>query len=93
MRALLIGEKPACDLGFTYEATPPYDGVLSVGSHGKDLKVSRFTQQNARWIFSPPARIFGLPPETERPMVPAAPPMPPALSAPPPHCSGGMTWI
>ena len=31
MRALLIGEKPACDLGFTYEATPPYDGVV-IGS-------------------------------------------------------------
>ena len=31
MRALLIGERPACDLGFTYEANPPYDGVV-IGS-------------------------------------------------------------
>jgi len=31
MRALLIGEKPACDLGFTYEAAPPYDAVV-IGS-------------------------------------------------------------
>lgn len=31
MRALLIGEKPACDLGFTYEPTPPYDAVV-IGS-------------------------------------------------------------
>ena len=31
MRALLIGEKPPCDLGFTYPAEPPYDGVV-IGS-------------------------------------------------------------
>ena len=31
MRALLIGEKPGCDLGYTYESTPPYDGVV-IGS-------------------------------------------------------------
>ena len=31
MRALLIGEKPACDLGFTYEAAPPYEAVV-IGS-------------------------------------------------------------
>jgi len=31
MRALLIGERPVCDLGFTYEANPPYDGVV-IGS-------------------------------------------------------------
>ena len=31
MRALLIGEKPPCDLGFTYETAPPYDGVV-IGS-------------------------------------------------------------
>ena len=31
MRALLIGEKPGCDLGYTYETTPPYDGVV-IGS-------------------------------------------------------------
>lgn len=31
MRALLIGEKPACDLGFTYAADPPYDTVV-IGS-------------------------------------------------------------
>lgn len=31
MRALLIGEKPACDLGFTYAASPPYDTVV-IGS-------------------------------------------------------------
>ena len=31
MRALLIGEKPARDLGFTYEANPPYDAVV-IGS-------------------------------------------------------------
>ena len=31
MRALLIGEKPVCDLGFTYESNPPYDAVV-IGS-------------------------------------------------------------
>lgn len=31
MRALLIGEKPGCDLGFTYESSPPYDAVV-IGS-------------------------------------------------------------
>ena len=31
MRALLIGEKPGCDLGYTYESAPPYDGVV-IGS-------------------------------------------------------------
>lgn len=31
MRALLIGEKPPCDLGFTYPSEPPYDGVV-IGS-------------------------------------------------------------
>ncbi len=31
MRALLIGERPGCDLGFTYESAPPYDGVV-IGS-------------------------------------------------------------
>ena len=31
MRALLIGEKPPCDLGFTYESAPPYDAVV-IGS-------------------------------------------------------------
>ncbi len=31
MRGLLIGEKPGCDLGFTYENNPPYDGVV-IGS-------------------------------------------------------------
>ena len=31
MRALLIGEKPACELGFSYEANPPYDAVV-IGS-------------------------------------------------------------
>ena len=31
MRALLIGELPPCDLGFTYESVPPYDGVV-IGS-------------------------------------------------------------
>lgn len=31
MRALLIGQKPDRDLGFTYEANPPYDGVV-IGS-------------------------------------------------------------
>ena len=31
MKALLIGENPPCDLGFTYATTPPYDGVV-IGS-------------------------------------------------------------
>ena len=31
MRALLIGTAPPCDLGFTYESAPPYDGVV-IGS-------------------------------------------------------------
>lgn len=31
MRALLIGAAPCCDLGFSYEAAPPYDGVV-IGS-------------------------------------------------------------
>lgn len=31
MRALLIGEKPPCDMGFTYETAPPYDGAV-IGS-------------------------------------------------------------
>lgn len=31
MRALLIGQAPGCDLGFTYESTPPYDGAV-IGS-------------------------------------------------------------
>ena len=31
MRALLIGEKPPCDLGYSYESAPPYDGVV-IGS-------------------------------------------------------------
>ncbi len=31
MRALLIGEKPPCDLGFAYETAPPYDAVV-IGS-------------------------------------------------------------
>ncbi len=31
MRALLIGQKPDRDLGFTYESAPPYDGVV-IGS-------------------------------------------------------------
>lgn len=31
MRALLIGQKPPCDMGFTYENAPPYDGVV-IGS-------------------------------------------------------------
>ena len=31
MRAFLIGEKPPCDLGFTYESNPPFDGVV-IGS-------------------------------------------------------------
>lgn len=31
MRALLIGAEPPCDLGFSYEAGPPYDAVV-IGS-------------------------------------------------------------
>ena len=31
MRALLVGERPGCDLGYTYESAPPYDGVV-IGS-------------------------------------------------------------
>ena len=31
MKALLIGQKPGCDLGFSYESAPPYDGVV-IGS-------------------------------------------------------------
>ena len=31
MRALLIGQKPDRDLGFTYEGNPPFDGVV-IGS-------------------------------------------------------------
>lgn len=31
MRALLIGENPGCDLGYTYESAPPYDGIV-IGS-------------------------------------------------------------
>ena len=31
MRALLIGEAPGCDLGFSYANTPPYDAVV-IGS-------------------------------------------------------------
>lgn len=31
MRALLIGDKPHCDLGYSYEAAPPYDAVV-IGS-------------------------------------------------------------
>ena len=31
MRALLIGEKPSCDLGYSYETAPPYDAVV-IGS-------------------------------------------------------------
>ena len=31
MRALLIGQKPDRDLGFTYEGTPPFDAVV-IGS-------------------------------------------------------------
>ena len=31
MRALLIGAVPCCDLGFSYEAAPPYDTVV-IGS-------------------------------------------------------------
>ncbi len=28
MKALLIGSAPLCDLGYTYEATPPHDAVV-----------------------------------------------------------------
>ena len=28
MNALLIGEKPPCDLGFFYGSAPPYDGAV-----------------------------------------------------------------
>ena len=31
MKALLIGAEPPCDLGYTYVAAPPYDGVV-IGS-------------------------------------------------------------
>ena len=31
MRGLLIGSAPPCDLGYTYESAPPYDGVV-IGS-------------------------------------------------------------
>ena len=31
MRALLIGDKPPCDLGYSYENTPPYDAIV-IGS-------------------------------------------------------------
>ncbi|MBE7002233.1 MAG: hypothetical protein E7421_06050 [Ruminococcaceae bacterium] len=31
MKALLIGEKPPCDLGYTYGSAPPYDGIV-IGS-------------------------------------------------------------
>ena len=31
MRALLVGQAPGCDLGYTYEAAPPYDAVV-IGS-------------------------------------------------------------
>ena len=31
MRGHLIGEKPPCDLGVTYETTPPFDAVV-IGS-------------------------------------------------------------
>lgn len=31
MRALLIGDPPGCDLGFSYESAPPYDAVV-IGS-------------------------------------------------------------
>ena len=31
MRALLLGDKPPCDLGFSYENTPPYDAIV-IGS-------------------------------------------------------------
>ena len=31
MRALLLGDKPPCDLGYVYENTPPYDAIV-IGS-------------------------------------------------------------
>jgi hypothetical protein len=31
MKALLIGEAPPCDLGFTYAASAPFDGIV-IGS-------------------------------------------------------------
>lgn len=31
MRALLIGQAPCCDLGYTYDSAPPYDAVV-IGS-------------------------------------------------------------
>ena len=31
MRALLIGERPPCDLGFSYDTVPPFDAVV-IGS-------------------------------------------------------------
>lgn len=31
MRALLMGTQPPCDLGYSYEAAPPYDAVV-IGS-------------------------------------------------------------
>lgn len=31
MKALLIGDKPPCDLGYSYENTPPYDAIV-IGS-------------------------------------------------------------
>ena len=31
MKALLIGREPGCDLGFSYDNAPPYDGVV-IGS-------------------------------------------------------------
>ena len=31
MRALLLGDKPPCDLGYSYENTPPYDAIV-IGS-------------------------------------------------------------
>ena len=31
MKALLIGDTPDCDLGYTYALSPPYDGVV-IGS-------------------------------------------------------------
>ena len=31
MRALLLGDKPPCDLGYSYESAPPYDAIV-IGS-------------------------------------------------------------
>lgn len=31
MRALLLGDKPPCDLGYSFENTPPYDAIV-IGS-------------------------------------------------------------